>query len=247
MTQDEAWLLKEKHNGEKTEGFFADCDRLKNGEPLAYVIDSIPFLTTTIFLDSHPLIPRTETEYWVEKTIQEIKNNKNQTSVKILDLCAGSGCIGVSILKEIENAEVDFAEIETAHHATIRNNIIKNGINTSRTRIFGGNLFEQLSPAYDYILTNPPYIDPELDRTQSSVKEFEPQRALYGGKKGLELIQSIIEKASEFLTERGALYIEHEPEQSEEITVLAKSHGFVSTVYPDQFGTFRYTKLTRIH
>ncbi len=95
MTQDEVWLLREKYQGVKTDAFFEDCARLKNGEPLAYIIGSIPFLNTTIFLDAHPLIPRPETEFWVEKAIAHMNV---RAPLRILDLCAGSGCIGVAVL-----------------------------------------------------------------------------------------------------------------------------------------------------
>jgi len=246
MTQDEMWLLTEKHAGEKTEGFFADCARLKLSEPLAYVIGSIPFLNTTIHLDSHPLIPRTETEYWVDEIIKEIRKNSAVDHPKILDLCAGSGCIGVAVLKEIRNAYVDFVEVETVHHATILKNIEKNGIDTSRTKILGGDLFENTSGTYDYILTNPPYIDKTLGRTDENVQAFEPEKALYGGKGGMEIIARIIENASLYLEKDGVLIIEHEPEQVSTIDTLAQSKGFTSTTLPDQFGVFRYTRLTRI-
>ena len=73
MTSEEQWLLREKYQGEKTEAFFADCDRLLAGEPLAYLIGHIPFLHCLISLDSHPLIPRTETEFWTEKATKHIQ------------------------------------------------------------------------------------------------------------------------------------------------------------------------------
>ncbi len=66
MSKDIAWLLQEKYGGEKSEAFFADCKRLALGEPLGYLIGHTPFLDCTIYLDSKPLIPRAETEFWTE-------------------------------------------------------------------------------------------------------------------------------------------------------------------------------------
>jgi release factor glutamine methyltransferase len=244
MTQDEEWLLEEKYNGQKTEGFLADCQRLNNGEPLAYIIGSIPFLHTTIYLDSHPLIPRTETEYWVEKILPRIK--EKETS-KVLDLCAGSGCIGVAVLTDAKQAYVDFAEIDTDHHPTILKNIQENNIETTRTHIYGGDLFSEIpAKQYDFILTNPPYIDPHLDRTQESVKNFEPHRALYSEQEGLGHIVRIIRDSITYLTSDGTLVIEHEPEQMEAITSLGTQNGFSVVTHPDQYGVSRYTILTRI-
>ena len=91
--QAEDWLLKEKYKGVKSRAFLADCQELKAGVPLAYVIGSIPFLDTKIYLDSKPLIPRPETEYWTE---QAIKSIKTVASANVLDLCSGSVCIGVA-------------------------------------------------------------------------------------------------------------------------------------------------------
>lgn len=244
MTRDEQWLLDEKYSGEKTEGFFADCKRLKSGEPLAYLIGSIPFLHTTIFLDSHPLIPRTETEFWVERIISEIKTSTNYQP-DILDLCAGSGCIGVAVLKELPNSHVDFVEIDTNHHATIQKNMLENSIDQTRTEIFGGNLFEEIHDTYDYILTNPPYIDPIKNSTDENVKKFEPSLALYAKESGTGIISNILEQAPKFLTQQGILVIEHDPLQSELIHTHAKPYGFACTTYLDQFGLKRYTVCVR--
>jgi release factor glutamine methyltransferase len=104
-SQEIKWLLEEKYQGEKSEAFFSDCKRLALGEPLAYIIGYSPFMNCKIWLDNKPLIPRPETEYWVNEAIDTIKNNATLslgleiTSPKILDMCAGSGCIGVSLLK----------------------------------------------------------------------------------------------------------------------------------------------------
>lgn len=251
MTQEEAWLLKEKYNGEKTEGFFADCERLRLGEPLAYIIGDVPFLNTKIFLaneeshaDVHPLIPRAETEYWVEKAIAEMRAS-GKKDLKVLDLCAGSGCIGVAVLTAIPEAHVDFQEIDVRLHPIIKRNSIENNIDETRIRIIEGNLFEHITDRYDYILTNPPYIDPTLDRTSESVRAHEPSLALYGGRDGLELIMQILNDAIHHLEPHGILFIEHEPEQVPLITACAKIAAWTIITKPDQYGVPRYTRLTR--
>ncbi len=242
MTREEMWLLEEKYNGAYTTDFIKDCERLRAGEPLAYVIGHIPFLNTIIYLDSHPLIPRPETEFWTSHAIELMKERRDQ---KVLDLCAGSGCIGVSVLKEIPNAFVDFGEIEEKHHSTIRKNIELNGIQSNRTKIFGGNLFEHIPHQYDVILSNPPYIDPKLDRTEEAVKIFEPHIALYGGEDGLEHIRHILKAAPQNLLPNGVLILEHEPEHKEALESLSNEMGYRSHTKEDQYGVLRYTVFTR--
>lgn len=241
MEQEIEWLLRDKYTGQKTSEFYSDIERLKQGEPLAFVIGWIPFLSAKIYLDSKPLIPRTETEYWVGEVIKKVKNN-NIPQPKVLDLCAGSGCIGIAVLKEIPHSRVDFAEIDDSHHATIIRNIKENYINKTRCAIFGGNLFENIINTYDLILTNPPYIDPEKsERIQKSALHYEPSQALFGGKNGMELIEMIIQLGPKYLNTGGVLYIEHEPEQVAHILTLAPHAQF----HKDQFGTIRYCQITK--
>ncbi len=234
-----SWLLRDKYNGVESADFARDVLRLKSGEPLAYVIGWVPFLDTKIYLDSHPLIPRPETEYWVKIAINELQNRglKNQ---KVLDLCAGSGCIGVAVAKAIPNAEVHFAEIDSSHHNTIRKNILENGIDENRAQIFGGDLFEHAEKNYDMILTNPPYIATDLAaRVAENVLAHEPEKALWAGEDGMNLIKKIIELAPEYLNKNGVLYLEHEPEQVEKIKALdSRIESF-----PDQFGVMRFSRL----
>ncbi len=236
------WLLSEKHAGIQSPSFFADLERLQAGEPLAYLIGHVPFLGATIYLDSHPHIPRTETEYWVERAIEELTERRG--ALRVLDLCAGSGCIGVAVLKALPMARVDFVEMDTRHHATIEKNIRENNIDPNRTRILGGNLFEQITDDYDAILANPPYIDPALQqRVAPSVLAHEPRQALFGGEHGIELIEGILREAPRHLRADGLLFIEHEPEQADALRVAAAQFP-ATTTYPDQYGTLRYTLLS---
>jgi len=248
-SQEMKWLLEEKYGGEKSKAFFADCKRLVLGEPLAYLIGHTPFLNCKIWLDSHPLIPRPETEFWVEEAIKTIRDGATmslgltETTPRILDLCAGSGCIGVAVAKAIPVARVDFSEIDSSHLPTIKKNLEENRISTDRTQVSHTNLFENLTGKYDFILSNPPYIDASLNRTEESVIKNEPYLALFGGEKGLEIIDQIIEDAPTYLKPGGQLWIEHEPEQSETISKLGKKGGFSVTTHKDQYETERYSIL----
>jgi release factor glutamine methyltransferase len=244
LNQEEKWLLSEKHSGMETADFLVDLSRLRAGEPLAYIIGYTPFLDCRIYLDSRPLIPRPETEHWVEKAIQAIRDS-GITSPRVLDLCAGSGCIGVAVTKAVPTAALDFVEIDTDHHETIRKNLASNGVVSDQIQIFGSNLFQNVTDAYDFILTNPPYIDPVLDRADSSVKMYEPHLALYGGRDGLEIINTIIYDSVKFLRENGQLWLEHEPEQVVAIHRCAEDMDFHVTTYTDQYGVQRYSVLTR--
>lgn len=244
MKKEIAWLLTEKYDGVPSPVFDADIKRLENGEPLDYVIGWTPFAGTRIYLDSHPLIPRPETEHWVLQAIDDIRalptpdEFDNHHAVHVLDLCAGSGCIGIAVARAIPNSTIDFVEIEERHHSTIQRNIEKNGIDYQRTRIFSGNLFERTHDTYDAILTNPPYIDPHYTaRIQKSVLDHEPHEALFGGEKGLQILAEICKQAPMYLKENGLLYIEHEPEQAD----FMQEHLPRSIQHTDQFGIVRYT------
>lgn len=204
--------------------------------PEAYRIGWVPFIHTKIYLDSHPLIPRTETEYWVNEVIQRIKSSGIEKP-RILDLCAGSGCIGVAVAYEIPGAQVDLVELDTKHHETIRKNLLENGIDLSRVRILGGDLFENVSGKYDFILSNPPYIDMSLNRSDENVLEHEPHLALNGGEKGMEIIDRILNEFSSYLNPEGALFIEHEPEQAK---VISRYEGYKEG-FEDQFEQRRYS------
>ncbi len=252
--RERAWLLREKYDGAETADFRKDLACLEQGEPLAYLIGHAPFLDATIFLDSRPLIPRPETEYWTKTAIAEItacvpRVANTGKMLRVLDLCAGSGCVGIVVLKAVPRARGDFAEINAGHHPTISKNLITNNIAPSRARIFGGDLFQNIprGTRYNFILANPPYLDPCLaDRADSNVNEYEPEQALWGGTDGMKYISRILTETPHFLAKNGVLYIEHEPEQTEAVHTLADSLSYTSCqTHNDQFRLLRYTRLLR--
>ncbi len=256
MTRDQKWLLDEKYGGIATEGFEADKKRLAAGEPLAYVIGHQPFLGLQIYLDSKPLIPRPETEWWTEQLFGEIRNAV--PDLKFLDLCAGSGAIGCAALAKLPNARVYFGEIDPAHEATILKNICENNLDESRAPLEAlaeskpdtegvlpltgradvriGDLFEPFSDMkFDVIAANPPYV-PTSRMLPPSVADYEPARAIFAGDDGLDLIRRIALELPQRLAPGGVAWIECDSAHAAAACALFAEQGFEAEIRDDQYG-----------
>ena len=122
LSQEVSWLVQEKYQGKETLEAKKDIERLKKGEHIDYVIGFVDFLGCRIDLFQKPLIPRPETEFWVQKAIRELYADARK-EITCLDVFAGSGCIGVAILKHIKSTSVDFAEKDTQLLSQIEINI----------------------------------------------------------------------------------------------------------------------------
>ncbi len=233
--REEIWLLEEKYKGSQTPAFFEDVEKLRQGTPLAYLIGTAPFLGTTIYLDSQPLIPRPETEFWVDHIIKHyLPENTPSTA---LDIFSGSGCIGVAIAYHRKHYFVDFAELKKEHLLTIQKNLDTNNIEKSRYQIFESNIFENIpKKQYDFIFANPPYISPEkIDTVQDSVLEHEDHIALFAKDDGLFFIKKCIDAIPNFLKENGYIFIEFDPWQQEKIQTYAETKNLYFEFLNDQY------------
>jgi len=226
-------LRRDKYNDDPDADMALDITRLEKGEPLAYVIGWIPFLGLRINLDSHPLIPRPETEWWTEKLIEHIKEKYGDNEFSFLDLCAGSGATGLAVLKEFPNAHVAFAELMPEHCALICKNIEENGLDMPRASIYENDLFSSLpKEKYDIIATNPPYV-PEGRSLDTSVKDFEPSEALLSGPDGLSHVRRIAQEAPLYIKKGGELWLECDSEHAETARAL---FGEDAQLHIDQYG-----------
>lgn len=207
-----------------------DIKRLKSGEPLAYIIGWVDFLGSKIEVNKNVLIPRPETEFWVEGVINSEKlKNKNDKEFKVLDLCCGSGCIGISILEHIPNSHVTFVDISSNALFQTELNLAKSKIQNPRFRIIRSNLFNSLKDKYDLILTNPPYVSTK--NTNPDLK-YEPKEALYAGEDGLDLITKILKEFPKYLKIGGEIYIEISKDQKNTLQNLVSQ----------QFNNFDFIK-----
>ena len=229
-------------NGEVKEELLAELESvLKQREqrmPLQYLMGECEFMGYDFYVDERVLIPRQDTECLVELAVEDIRNiktqnrcesnnaadQKNEQKVKVLDLCTGSGCIGISVAKLCPDTEVTLADISEEALSVAK----KNAQNLDAgVTLIKGNLFENIEGRFDYILSNPPYIPSEvIEGLMPEVKEHEPRLALDGEADGLSFYREIINEAPDYLNLDGRIYFEIGAEQGEDLTHLMNERGF---------------------
>ncbi len=188
------------------------------GMPIQYITNKQEFMKLDFYVDENVLIPQPDTEILVEKAIEEAKKIEN---VEILDMCTGSGCIGISIAKNIENAKVTLVDISENVIEIAKKNALRNKVESQLTFI-QSNMFEKVEKKFDIIVSNPPYIKTDVIPKLDKQVQNEPHIALDGGKDGLKFYKIIIEEAKKYLKENGKLILEIGYDQKEEVENLIK-------------------------
>ena len=199
------------------------------------------FLNCKIDLSKKVFQPRIETEYWVKKTINEIRDTKYE--IRILDIFSGSGCIGIAILKNLKNSQVDFVDISSKAIEQIKINLKLNKIAKNRYKVIRSNLFEKVKGKYDFIFANPPYVAlKRINQVQKEVLENEPKEALFAGLDGMFWIEKFLKKAKKYLKPQGMIYMEFDPQQKEKIKKILEKENFQFSFHKDQFKKYRWLK-----
>lgn len=216
-----------------------------------YARGFVPFLGVNVYLDSRPLIPRAETEYWVEKAIVAMKDVR-RPSLRVLDIFAGSGCIGLAVLKHIPNAHVTFADINPAHFPTIEKSIKENGLDLSRADFVHTDVWHPTVDVgrpplgvFDAVAANPPYVSRERGTVSASALAEEPHEALLAEDDGFALIEKTIRGLPEHLATGGVAWMEHEPFQTTRVAHAARVVGLLAETRPDQYEVERYTRFQK--
>ena len=196
------------------------------GEPVAYLIGEWEFYGMPLDISEAVLIPRVDTEVLAGQAIEYLSD---KPGARVLDLCAGSGCVGLAIAERCKLSHVTLGELSADALKICRQNIRRNGL-SGRVVPLAVNALEKPEKAlgeFDCIVSNPPYIPTaDIGGLDASVKDYEPHMALDGGEDGLDFYRAIAEKWRAALTKNGRLYFEVGIGQADDVMRIMRLAGF---------------------
>ena len=201
-------------------------DRHLAGEPVAYLIGEWEFYGLPLDISRDVLIPRPDTEVLAEQAINYLRT---QEECRVLDLCAGSGCVGLAIASQVPQTRVVLGEWSDGALKICRQNIRRNSL-SGRVVPMQADAREKPEKAlgdFQCIVCNPPYIPrADIDGLDVSVKDYEPHLALDGGEDGLDFYRDISEKWKDALNIGGRLYFEVGIGQADSVLRIMRAQGF---------------------
>ncbi len=197
--------------------------RHAQGEPVAYLVGHRDFYSMRFEVTPDVLIPRPETEELVLMALDEIKSWPNRRGL-VLDLGTGSGCIAVTLANQVPELSVVAVDVSPAALSVARRNAATHGVE-SRIQFVESDWFANLPPGWRFplIVSNPPYVGVDDDALDPHVRQYEPQIALFGGQRGAEPSQRLIDKSVAWLTPGGLLLMETSPMLAQELLSYAES------------------------
>lgn len=225
---------------EKLAEITALAERRKNGEPLQYILGEWEFYGFPFAVGRGVLIPRQDTETLVEVAEEFLKScgPENRTAA---DLCAGSGCVGISLARRC-GCNVSCIELSEEAFAYLEKNIERNGVSPHVSAINADIFSEQVIaslPPLDLIASNPPYLTESDMRELQKEVTYEPSLALFGGSDGLEFYRGITERWAGKLKPGGMLAVEIGMGQETDVMALFKQTGLTAECRKDACGINR--------
>ena len=187
--------------------------------PLQYIIGEQEFMGLRFKVNSNVLIPRQDTETLVEQVLKIVK-----PGMKVLDLCTGSGCVLISVLKNAPELTGMGSDISKAALLVAKENAKLHEVDAEWVR---SDLFDNITETFDVIMANPPYIPTgEILSLMPEVRDFEPENALDGGADGLDFYRKIAGQVKDYLNPGGYVYMEIGYDQGEAVSELMRNAGF---------------------
>lgn len=230
-------MLDEECDDAVADGFAQLCARRSSGEPLQYILGEWEFCGMKMFVGEGVLIPRQDTETLVETVLNKYKKQDST----IIDLCAGSGCIGLALEKLMGCEELYAVEKSEDAAAYLKRNAELHG---SKLRLVMGDVLDTATldklPMADLIVCNPPYLTSrDMERLQLEVTH-EPEAALFGGEDGLDFYRTVTRLWKNKLNDGGMLIYEIGAGQEDEVMQILVQHGFKNVrCKPDACGIIR--------
>lgn len=201
--------------------------RILNGEPLAYILGEWTFYGMNLYIDRNVLIPRDDTCAVTQLAIK--RGLFLEQDPRILDLCTGSGCIGLAVAQRVKDARVTLADVSKDALNIAKKNVTRHQLSGRVSCVQA----DALAPApgflgkFDLIVSNPPYIPTvEMAELDGSVKDYEPHLALDGGKDGLDFYRSIVKNYSSVLKPGGYMCFEFGMGQGDDVCQILTDHGY---------------------
>lgn len=216
---------------------------LEKDYPVQYIIGYVDFYGLKINVNEFTLIPRYETEYLIELTLKEIKK-MNLDNPKILDLCTGSGAIGLTLKSLLPSSEVTLSDI--SKDALMVANKNKNELNLD-VNIIESDLFKNIQGKFDIIISNPPYVMTNEPLPKDVL--YEPHLALYSGPKGIDHIEEIFKNIKSHLNNKYLIALEINEKSETDIINLIKTYFEKNINYKfmkDLAGKTRYLFITNV-
>ena len=200
--------------------------RLK-GEPVAYIVGEWEFYGITLDISPDVLVPRIDTETLAERAI--LAARQAGEGARVLDLCAGSGCVGLAVAENVPECRVVLGELSEGALRLCKQNVRRNGLNARVTCLCVDALEPPLPALWDFdvIACNPPYIPTgDIQGLEAAVRDFEPRMALDGGEDGLDFYRAITPKWKSALRLGGTLIYEVGMGQAPQVETILAQHGF---------------------
>lgn len=202
--------------------------RRLQGEPLAYILGQWEFHGLKLQVNPEVLIPRDDTEAVCELAIHQTMQLPYQNP-RVLDLCAGTGCIGLAIAQRVKDARVTLVDVSPGAVKVAKQNIQDNHL-SGRVSVIQMDVREtphRFLGKYDLIVSNPPYVTAEqMEHLDKSVKDYEPRIALYGGLDGLDFYRAIVKNYTAHLKPGGYLCFEFGMGQESEVCHILMKNGY---------------------
>jgi len=232
-------MLREELPEQHYRDFTRLLEKRSQGFPLAYLTGIKEFYGRDFHIAEGLLCPRPDTEILVEQALLWLEKNTRNASPVVLDLCCGTGCIGLTLAAE-RKLSVTCSDISPVSKEYTEKNRHQLGISAD---VIESNLFDRIEGSFDLIVSNPPYLTSDETEERMQDRWKEPALALDGGSDGLDLIRLIIDQAPKYLKTPGALMIEADPRQMEAMKGLMEQRGFTGVEFiPDLADDYRVIK-----